>query len=312
VLWAHAKVERAAPDLFEAMSKYLLSSSVLSEITPQGLGNIAWAYAKQALLHASPSPPADALPPADGRLGVYLATDSIGGVKELFRAIASRVVESDLESFSGQDVSNLVYAFSVLGLFHEPLYRALGDEVARRYRESGELSLNYQEIVNLLWSFASCNYRHPQLLESVSGYLSSHFSSLPHKSKTESANLLWSFVVLNMHMEDAARPLIDAIWRHCQEGEGELPKRSVMSLVQVQLAVQEEAHADWSLEFGEGVITHHNSPTLNLNKSKFQGAVFAETKKSFVKSERELLAEEYVDPASERARERAKRARRRR
>ena len=211
---------------------------VLDNMSSQGLANVAWSYARQGLLgmHGKDTSLAPANP-ADGRLGVYLLYErEFEGVVELFRRISSITSAQKLATYSGQDLSNIVYSFGVLGSFDEAMFAQIGDEIASRYKRTGKLTLNVQEIANCMWGFSVCDFRHDEFCEAVGGYLSDAFANMEGKSKMQIANIAWSMVVMEMHLDERNRAVMEEMWRYCNTidaKQGAMPQKSIMSLMQV-------------------------------------------------------------------------------
>ena len=135
------------PKLFQSVAEHLVGPAAnegtatawrgLSTFTPQGFGNLAWSFAKQATF-SSDVTDTPTLSGNSGRLAVYETSCLDLGealVTKLFASIAEECVRRDcgFTNFKPQDLSNVVWAFATLGLLHTPFLTAISDEVARRY-----------------------------------------------------------------------------------------------------------------------------------------------------------------------------------
>jgi len=107
----------------------------LDGFSSQGLGNLAWSYAKQAqLIETAPRNISE----NSGRLAVYEAScRDIGEslIKRLFLSIAETAInrQSYLTKFKPQDLSNTCWAFATLGMFHREFFELVSSEVRKRY-----------------------------------------------------------------------------------------------------------------------------------------------------------------------------------
>ena len=123
------------PRLFKYVAEYLVdgkehgsneSGRGFSEFSSQGIGNLAWSYAKQAQLATESQ--------GSGRLAVYGASCvDIGEslIKRLFTQMAEQSKEF-LPKMSPQDISNTAWAFATLGLVHNGLFNAIAEELRAR------------------------------------------------------------------------------------------------------------------------------------------------------------------------------------
>ncbi len=102
-----------------------------NDFSPQGLGNLAWAYAKQAQLAAEVS---ESTIGSTGRLAVYETSClDIGEdlIQRLFLGIAESS-EKGIERFKPQDLSNTCWAFATLGMLHKRFFNVVAAQVCDR------------------------------------------------------------------------------------------------------------------------------------------------------------------------------------
>jgi len=153
------------PLVFKKVAEHLVGAEEgencrgLSSFSPQGLGNLAWSYAKQGQLAEGGS---ESLIGSTGRLAVYETISRDLG-DELIRRLFTRIAETSINSpcklfcildFSfllrilklstqrsnadgltrskPQDLSNTCWAFATLGLLHRGFFAAVGDQLEFR------------------------------------------------------------------------------------------------------------------------------------------------------------------------------------
>ena len=151
---------RVSEDLFLSLAKASVRN--LSQFNPQGLSNLAYAYA----------------------LIEYVPKFDDGS--DLFDHIAMQSIKMRAE-FNAQDVSNMVWAFATVKKRHDALFKAMGDQVVAqdRLRDSQPLS-------NTVWAYATAGVSHPDLFEKVA----SHIVRLGHLRDFEPqalSNIVWAY-----------------------------------------------------------------------------------------------------------------------
>ena len=126
--------------VFKKVAEHLVGTSDgdngrgFNGFSTQGLGNLAWSYAKQAQLAEGGS---ESLLGSTGRLAVY-ETSSLDIGESLIRRLFSRIAEAALDTpggltkFKPQDLSNTCWAFAILGLKHNQLFNAVGEQIGQR------------------------------------------------------------------------------------------------------------------------------------------------------------------------------------
>jgi hypothetical protein len=108
ILWALSRVGIRHPTLFKSVAEHLVGSGDdskitgrgLSDFSPQGLGNLAWAFARQAQLGAETIARFDGdtlLPKTSGRLAHY-TTSFIDVGEALLQKLFYCIAETDLKS----------------------------------------------------------------------------------------------------------------------------------------------------------------------------------------------------------------------
>ena len=121
VLWSFSKVGMRYPALFKSVAEHLAGSSGkvgrgLDEFSPQGLGNMAWAFAKQSQLAEDVIRRYDGqttMSHTTGRLAVYTASFIDIG-EELLRNLFRGIAEADIQNhgkalFALRLISSLCY-----------------------------------------------------------------------------------------------------------------------------------------------------------------------------------------------------------
>jgi hypothetical protein len=129
------------PEVFRSVAEHLAGSEDdiangrigrgMDEFSPQGLGNLAWAYAKQAQLVAGVS---DSTIGSTGRLAVY-ETSCLDVGEDLIQRLFSSIAETstkNLDRFKPQDLSNTCWAFATLGLLHKQFFNTVSEQVCDR------------------------------------------------------------------------------------------------------------------------------------------------------------------------------------
>ena len=154
VLWSYSKAGVRHPALFRSVAKHLVGQSDddptargLDEFSPQGLGNMAYAYARQAQLAQEVGDRLKndcCLANTNGRLAVY-TTSSIDIGETLLHRFFAAIAEADLRVHNRgncQDLANKAYSFAVLGLkdinYMEATKKQVVDRIERFLR--GEVS----------------------------------------------------------------------------------------------------------------------------------------------------------------------------
>ena len=129
------------PGVFKSVAEHLVGSNEdvlngktgrgMNDFSPQGLGNIAWAYAKQAQLEADVN---ESIIGSTGRLAIY-ETSCLDVGEDLIHRLFVEIAETSARSlnrFKPQDLSNTCWAFATLGLLHKKFFLAVTDQVRER------------------------------------------------------------------------------------------------------------------------------------------------------------------------------------
>jgi hypothetical protein len=284
ILWSLSKAGIRHPMAFRKVAEHLVGSDEdfangktgrgLDGFSPQGLGNLAWSYAKQAQL-------ADAVSESNigttGRLAVFETSClDIGEslINRLFRRIAERGIsnETGLSRYKPQDLSNTCWAFATLGMLHREFFDAVAEQVHSRLshqiapKSTGDsvnvlMRFKAQEIANLVWSFATLNYNAEGIMDCFAPYIVSMCSNkdgsydvstiAKYIKRQETANIAWSCAVLKQYPEPLMPLLYTALF-----GDGEpqsidslksiysddgLQRQAIMTMFYVQLSLDMEA-----------------------------------------------------------------------
>ena len=278
VLWSFSKIGIRHPQLFKQVTSHLIGCDShqargLDEFSPQGLGNMAWAFARQAQLAEEASDRfrgSTFLSNISGRLSVYTASYvDIGeaSIQTLFARIAESAIENHgrLSALKPQDLSNTAWTFAVLGMRHEDFLSAAKEELARRAAQMTKGDKNSmtifkgQELANLLWALATLNAEAESLLDDLSPYIATLCTDSHGKITVESiskvfkrqelANIAWSCAVFGV-FPDA---LMGIVYMGLLGNDGDSPARvsdihkddglqqqAIMTLLYVQATLDKE------------------------------------------------------------------------
>jgi len=288
VLWSFSKIEIRHPNLFKTIAEHLVgeneessnSARGFASFSPQGLGNLAWAYARQAQLAAEAPTEArrnaaSTLAQSTGRLAVYTASYfDIGEVllHRLFRAIAEAAIvrHDNLRNLKPQDLSNLAWTYAVLGLSHRGFKDKAKDELRMRLGNflAGDTramnSFKGQELANLLWGMATLNVPAGELLETFTPYFCEICQDSKGKVTPESiagmfkrqelANIAWSCAVFGTYTNELMRLLYSGLVGVGDQqlpsvlckahGDTGLQSQAIMSLIYVQAMIDLESKSE--------------------------------------------------------------------
>lgn len=279
VLWSLSKAGIRHPAVFKSVAEYLVGSDTdiasgkkgrgMDAFSPQGLGNLAWSYAKQAQLSAAVN---DSTIGTTGRLAIYETICLDVGeslIQRLFTEIANTCISDayGLGRFKPQDLSNTCWAFATLGLIHGQYFDAVCNQVKERLSPEmaranpASAKFKAQEIANLVWAYATLNHSAPGMLDSFTPYIM-HMctkksgivttkSIAKYMKRQEAANLAWSCAVLQQYPKDLIPLLYTALFGENIEGnpnellkiyaDNGIQKQAIMTMFYVQMAVQLEA-----------------------------------------------------------------------
>jgi hypothetical protein len=144
ILWAFSRVEVRHPQLFKVVAEHLVGTEGtnaagrgLQGFSPQGLGNLAWSFAKQAQLSSSVPDGGRLHVGASGRQAVYETSCLDVGEKlslRLYTQICEEAIQGEggMERFSAQDLSNTCWSMAVLGLLHRGYFDEVKELASRR------------------------------------------------------------------------------------------------------------------------------------------------------------------------------------
>ena len=279
ILWAFSRCEVRHPTLFKMVAEHFVGpygsadgGRGLEGFSPQGLGNLAWSFAKQAQLSFSVS---EKKLGSSGRQAVYTTSCldiGEGLVNKLFTRIAEEALcgTGGMDRFTGQDISNMCYSFATLGLLHNGFFESAKDLVIKRLSQhtakvtmggrQPPLVFKGQEVANLLWAYATLNVRYPDLVDTISDYtvaICSNGKAYDEESiskvfiRQEESMLAWACAVLEHYpaelMSLLYRGLLGSDGPSGAErlktiyGDDGLQSQQVMILFYVQMALDLEA-----------------------------------------------------------------------
>jgi len=250
-----------------------LTARGLDEFSPQGLGNMAWAYARQAQMAADVTERlkgSSNLANSNGRLAVYTTSYFDVGEILLHRFFAA-IAEADLRVHCGlqkckpQDLANTAWAFALLGLkdvaFLEAMKKELVDRTNRfvRGEVSGTTQFKGQELANLLWALATLNMPAGNILHNLAPYIRAACSDTTSKGKVtatsiakifkrqELANMAWACAVFGEYPSDLMKVLYTGLLGSGKQqdptfmagihGDQGLQPQAIMTLIYVQAAL---------------------------------------------------------------------------
>lgn len=284
ILWSLSKAGIRHPTVFKKVAEHLvgsdddiskgLHSRGLNGFSPQGVGNLAWSFAKQAQLADAVS---GSVIQTSGRLAIYETSClDIGEtlINRLFRKIAERGIDPELglSRYKPQDISNTCWAFATLGLTHKTFFGAVSDTVKERLSFFDPLSPNKdsansslirfkaQEIANLVWSFATLNYRAEGMMDLFAPFMihmCSHeggcydiHSISKYIKRQEAGNIAWSCAVLEQYPPELMPMLYTALFgsendnpdllKEAYNDDG-LQRQAIMTMFYVQMTMDIEA-----------------------------------------------------------------------
>lgn len=175
--WAFAASGHAAPALFDALSNE--ATPRLAEFKPQELCNLAWAFATAD--HPSPI---------------------------LFDAMAARATILIGELFTAQGLANTAWAFAAVGRPAPALFDRIAAEATPRMDE-----FKPQELANLAWAFATAGERAPELFDALA---QASARRLPLFKPQELANVAWAYAAAD-HVPASVTLFDSAFARRCDE-----------------------------------------------------------------------------------------------
>jgi hypothetical protein len=308
VLWSFSKVGIRHPALFKSITEHLIgreddpndNGRGLDEFSPQGLGNMAWAFARQAQLAdevASRFKGTSTISYNNGRLLVYTASYfDIGEVviQRLFNAIAETDfrVHGQLSKLKPQDIANTAWAFAVLGLRPTVFMEEARSQMIARtsaYVRGSRNSMTFfkgQELANFLWTLATLNIPPKDMLESVSLYLQEMCYDKNGELTTENiakflkrqelANMAWSCAVFGIYPPEMMRILYmglvgkdhDPDYMTRVFGDYGLQGQEIMTLIYVQAAMDRDGANDQGLTLPANFPEGWKQDTSPSNRNK--------------------------------------------
>lgn len=154
VAWAYAKAGHVAPQLFDALAVAAIAR--VDDFLPQDLANFAWSYAKACHVDA-----------------------------KLFASLA-RVAKGCLDQFNLQDLVNLPWAYAKVGHTDAELFASVAKSLAGRRLDS----LTALHIVNVAWAFSTADQVNPKLFSALAKAAEWYVADL---SKSDLASMSWAF-----------------------------------------------------------------------------------------------------------------------
>jgi RAP domain len=229
VLWSFSKVGLRHPVLFKFVAEHLVGSEDgtvaargLDTFSTQGLGNMAWAFARQAQLSEEVSERLS-LNSGNGRMSAYKTIYFDVG-EHLLLKLFSSIAETNIRVYDRlrigkpQDISNTAWAFAALGLkdsrYMDAAKLTLADRLTRysQGERNGITSFKGQELANLLWALATLNVSAGSVWDAVMAYLQelctdstncfTAMSISKHFKRKELASMAWACAVFGNYPEE--------------------------------------------------------------------------------------------------------------
>jgi len=170
-VWAYARLGHEATDLFEAAS--LMTINKIETFTPQAMANTVWAYA--TLGYEDP---------------------------DLFEAV-SAIAINRLDAFTPQNISNTVWAYATLGHEATDLFAAISARAINKLD-----TFNSQAITNTVWAYATLGHDAPDLFEAISA---TAINKLDKFSSQDMANTVWAYATLGRDNPDLCEAVVSKI-----------------------------------------------------------------------------------------------------
>eukprot|EP00405_Crypthecodinium_cohnii_P043147 CAMPEP_0206585478 /NCGR_PEP_ID=MMETSP0325_2-20121206/36445_1 /ASSEMBLY_ACC=CAM_ASM_000347 /TAXON_ID=2866 /ORGANISM="Crypthecodinium cohnii, Strain Seligo" /LENGTH=728 /DNA_ID=CAMNT_0054093041 /DNA_START=189 /DNA_END=2375 /DNA_ORIENTATION=+ len=224
IIWSFGTLKVHHQALFTSVARELTLNSHL--MTPQGIANTAWAYARVRRQESA-----------------------------LFRALGDAAVHEDvLWTFKPQEISNTVWAFATVGLAHPTLFEEMSHvAVSRRWQ------LPPQNVANIVWAYAKLNAParatlFPALLEVTT-------SELDHYKPQEIAAILWAIAREN---GTCGRDLFLDVSRHFQVRLPEFTSQGLACMAEAFIASELDSLPFFESVIDEGVsrIRSFQAPSL--------------------------------------------------
>lgn len=285
LFFVFSQVGMRYPDLFKSVAEHLIGRDgdvkdgksdryrSLDDFSPQGLCNMAWAFATQAQLVIDVTYRVKNIAANvenSGKMAVYATSFfDIGEIliQRLFAAIAEAnlKVHDNLSSLKPQDLSNTAWAMAVLGMRHTPFLEAATQQLedrARQFIKGHQTSMTRfkgQELANLLWAFATLNFHISNDIGDLVGEYMAEISKADKQQaagiaqafiRQELANIAWSLAVFSVYPKKTMHLLYAGLVGIGSErnpaflckcfGDKGLQHEAIMSLIYVQLAMEME------------------------------------------------------------------------
>ena len=229
ILWSFSKVGLRHPELFKFVAEYLVGAENdnsntrrLDDFSTQGLGNMAWAFARQAQLSEKVSDRLN-LNTGNGRMSTYKTIYFDVG-ENLLLKFFSTIAETNIRVYDKlskgkpQDISNTAWAFALLGLkderYMDAAKVALIDRLTRyaQGEKNAATTFKGQELANLLWAMATLNVPAGNVWSAVLLFLrstcadnSGSFSAMSisrYFKRQELASMAWACSVFGNYPEE--------------------------------------------------------------------------------------------------------------
>ena len=275
VLWSFSKVGLRHPELFKFVAEHLVGSENdntdprgLDDFSTQGLGNMAWAFARQAQLSEMVSDRLN-LNTGNGKMSTYKTIYFDVGENLLLKFFSS-IAETNIRVYDKlgkgkpQDITNTAWAFASLGLKDERYMDAAKDALVDRLsryakgEKNAVTTFKGQELANLLWAMATLNVSAGNVWSAVMLFLRStctdNYGSFSATSisryfkRQELASMAWACSVFGNYPEELMQFLYTGLFGLI--GKEQEPKRmeniykdsglqmqAIMTLIYVQTEI---------------------------------------------------------------------------
>jgi hypothetical protein len=206
ILWSFATLNIQHRALYHKLGDYFVSRNDLdNEFGPQEISNTVWSYVTANVQH----------PELFKKIGDHIATKQVSTSLMVwayahdniphdgeFMEIGSVIVAwKDLNSFTGYNLTNILWAYATAGVRHPDLFRIVGDAIAELFGDNvteieNLKAFTTQELSNVLGAYAALNIQHNALFKNVGDHLEAS-SNLASFQSQEISRIVWAYSVTN-------------------------------------------------------------------------------------------------------------------
>jgi len=112
-------------------------------------------------------------------------------IQQLFESIGNHIVaQRQLDDFTPQELSNIVWAFAKIDYHHKDLFESIGNHIIAQ-RQLDDFAP--QALSNIVWAFAKIDYHHKDLFETVANHIIGHIVLVANYNEQVIAMIIWAF-----------------------------------------------------------------------------------------------------------------------